>query len=339
MLGIIGSIFSFLNDQVLKMTWLNDLVGKLVSGVFGLRLDGRVGSSVQFFLYDTVKIFVLLSVLIFIISYIQSHFPPERTRAILGRFDGIGANIVAALLGTVTPFCSCSSIPIFIGFTSAGLPLGVSFSFLISSPLVDLASVILLASIFNWQIAIAYVVVGLVLAVLGGTMIESLKLERYVEPFVYGAQTALVAAEELTRKERVSYACDQVIEIVKKVWPYILIGVGIGAAIHGWIPQRFITAVLGKGNPFSVIIATLVGVPMYADIFGTLPIAEALVGKGVGLGTVLSFMMGVTALSLPSLIMLKRVVKPRLLATFFGIVVTGIIIIGYGFNAFAHFLM
>ncbi|MHB1342327.1 MAG: permease [Coriobacteriia bacterium] len=321
------------------MTWLNELVGGFVERVLGLSLTGRVGSSVQFFIYDTIKIFVLLSTLIFVISYVQSFFPPERTRKILGRFSGIGANVLGALLGTITPFCSCSSIPLFIGFTSAGLPIGVTFSFLISSPLVDLASVILLASIFNWKIAIAYVVVGLILAVTGGSVISLLKLERYVEPFVYGAHLADAQLPEMATRDRIGFARRAVTDIVKKVWPYVLAGVGIGAIIHGWIPEEFIAAVLGDKNPFSVVIATFVGVPMYADIFGTLPIAEALVAKGVGIGTVLAFMMAVTALSLPSLIMLKKVVKTPLLATFFGIVVTGILIIGYAFNAFSGLLL
>jgi uncharacterized protein len=330
----LSTFFTFLNDQLLRMVWLSNLFQWLVEGVFGLDTTTRVGGSLHFFLYDVVKIFLLLSVLIFTISYVQSFFPPERTRRILGRFHGIGANLLGALLGTITPFCSCSSIPIFIGFTSAGLPIGVTFSFLISSPLVDLASVLLLASIFNWKIAIAYVVVGLVLAVLGGTIISKLKMEKYVEPFVFNTAMADAEAPEMTRKDRVEFAWTQVKEIVHKVWLYILIGVGIGAAIHDWIPADIIVAVLGQKNVFSVLIATLVGVPMYADIFGTLPIAEALVGKGVGIGTVLAFMMAVTALSLPSMILLKKVVKTRLLLTFAGVVTAGILIIGYVFNAF-----
>ena len=329
-------IFQWLNNQLLKMEWLSNLIKLLVENVFGLSVQERIGGSIHFFIYDVIKIFILLSVLIFIISYIQSYFPPERTKKILGRFNGISGNILGALLGTVTPFCSCSSIPLFIGFTSAGLPLGVTFSFLISSPLVDLASVLLLASIFNWKIAIAYVVVGLVLAVLGGTIISKLHLEEYVEPFVYGNKSADVEQEELTVKDRIAFGKEQVLSIIKKVWLYVLIGVGIGAAIHNWIPESVISAILGQDKWYSVLIATIVGVPMYADIFGTLPIAEALVAKGVGLGTALSFMMGVTALSLPSMIMLKQVVKPRLLWTFFGLVTVGIIIIGYAFNAFGY---
>ena len=332
-------IFQWLNNQLLKMDWLSSLVKFLVENIFGLNVQDRLGGSVHFFIYDVIKIFILLSVLIFIISYIQSYFPPERTKKILGRFTGISANILGALLGTVTPFCSCSSIPLFIGFTSAGLPIGVTFSFLISSPLVDLASVLLLASIFNWKIAIAYVVVGLILAVIGGTLISKLKLEKYVEPFVYGNKILDMEQEELTKKERIDFAKDQVLDIIKKVWLYILIGVGIGAAIHNWIPESIITAILGQDKWYSVLIATLVGVPMYADIFGTLPIAEALVLKGVGLGTALSFMMGVTALSLPSMILLKKVVKTKLLVIFAGIVTVGIIIIGYSFNAFGYIFM
>lgn len=330
------NIFQWLNSQLLKMEWLYNLIKLLVENVFGLSIQERIGGSIHFFIYDVIKIFILLSVLIFIISYIQSYFPPERTKKILGGFNGITGNILGALLGTVTPFCSCSSIPLFIGFTSAGLPLGVTFSFLISSPLVDLASVLLLASIFNWKIAISYVVVGLILAVAGGTIISKLKLEEYVEPFVYGNKSLEIEQENMTEKDRIDFSAEQVLTIIKRVWMYILIGVGIGAAIHNWIPETVITAILGQDKWYSVLIATVVGIPMYADIFGTLPIAEALVAKGVGLGTALSFMMGVTALSLPSIIMLKQVVKSKLLITFVGLVTAGIIIIGYAFNAFSY---
>lgn len=332
-------IFEWLNDQLLKMEWLNNLVKYFVENILGLNSTDRVGGSVQFFIYDVIKIFILLSVLIFMISYIQSFFPPERTRAILGRYKGISANILGALLGTVTPFCSCSSIPLFIGFTSAGLPIGVTFSFLISSPLVDLASVILLASIFNWKIAIAYVIVGIILAVIGGSIISSSNLESYVEPFVFNNKIVDVPQDELTTKDRIVYSKDQVIDIIKKVWLYIFIGVGIGALIHNWIPESVISAILGKDKWYSVIIATFVGIPMYADIFGTLPIAEALVLKGVGLGTALSFMMAVTALSLPSIIMLKKVVKTKLLVIFVGLVTMGILIIGYTFNSFSYLFL
>ncbi len=332
-------VFEWLNNQLLKMEWLSNLVTFLVKNIFGLDVNSRIGGSIHFFIYDVVKIFILLSVLIFMISYIQSFFPPERTKKILGNFNGISANVLGALLGTVTPFCSCSSIPLFIGFTSAGLPIGVTFSFLISSPLVDLASVVLLASIFNWKIAMAYVVVGIVLAVIGGTIISKLKLEKYVEPFVYNNKMLEVEQDKLAIRDRIDFAKNQVLDIIKKVWLYILIGVGIGAAIHNWIPENIISAVLGQDKWYSVLLATIAGVPMYADIFGTLPIAEALVLKGVGLGTALAFMMGVTALSLPSMVMLNKVVKTKLLVIFAGIVTLGIIIIGYVFNSFSYLLM
>lgn len=332
-------IFKWLNDQLLRMDWLAYLVRLLVEDVFGLDMASRVGGSLHFFIYDVIKIFILLSVLIFAISWVQSYFPPERTRRILGGMHGFRANLTGALLGTVTPFCSCSSIPLFIGFTSSGLPLAVTFSFLISSPLVDLASMILLASIFNWSIALAYVAVGIMLAVLGGTLIGQARMEKYVEAFVTQHKVLDLPQEQLSLRDRLSYAREQVAEIIRKVWLYILIGVGIGAAIHNWIPADLITALIGRDNWWSVPVATLVGVPMYADIFGTLPIAEALVAKGVGLGTVLAFMMAVTALSLPSLIMLKKVVKAPLLSLFFAIVVVGIMLIGYLFNTFTYLFL
>ena len=332
-------ILEWLNNQLLRMEWLFNLVEYVVEKLFGLSIQSQLGGSIHFFIYDVIKIFILLSVLIFGISYIQSFFPPERTRKILGGFTGITANILGALLGTLTPFCSCSSIPLFIGFSSAGLPIGVTFSFLISSPLVDLASVILLASIFNWSIAIAYVIVGLILAVIGGTIISKAKLEKYVEPFVFSNKMIETEQEELTTRDRIDFAKNQVLDIIKRVWLYILIGVGIGALIHNWIPENVISAVLGQDKWYSVLIATLVGVPMYADIFGTLPIAEALVLKDVGIGTALSFMMAVTALSLPSMIMLKNVVKTKLLVIFAGIVTIGITIIGYTFNTFGYLFM
>lgn len=332
-------VFKWLNSQLLKMEWLFELVRLLVENVFGLSIQDRMGASIHFFIYDVIKIFILLSVLIFAISYIQSFFPPERTRKILGRYKGITANTLSALLGTVTPFCSCSSIPLFIGFTSAGLPIGTTFSFLISSPLVDLASVLLLASIFNWRIAIAYVIVGIVLAVIAGTIISKAKMESYVESFVFNVPLMEMEQEDLTRKDRINFAKVQVLDIIKKVWLYIIIGVGIGALIHNWIPEDIISALLGQDKWYSVPLATLVGIPMYADIFGTLPIAEALVAKGVGIGTALSFMMAVTALSLPSMIMLKKVIKPKLMVVFIGIVTFGILLIGFGFNTFGHLLI
>ena len=326
----------FIQDQILGMKWLNAAIGKALS-VLGLDTASRWGGSIQFFLYDVVKITILLCLMIFIISYIQSFFPPERSKRILGRFHGIGANIIGALLGTVTPFCSCSSIPIFMGFTSAGLPLGVTFSFLISSPMVDLGSLVLLMSIFGLKIAIAYVVLGLVIAVIGGTLIEKLHMENYVEDFIRNANSSIdIEAPDLTVRDRMIYAKDQVVSTFKKVFPYILVGVGVGAIIHNWIPESWVQTILGSNNPFGVVLATLVGVPMYADIFGTIPVAEALLAKGALLGTILSFMMAVTTLSLPSLIMLRKAVKPRLLGTFIAICTIGIIIVGYGFNAFQY---
>lgn len=331
-------MWTFIQDEILGMHWLNRLIGSLVA-VVGLDPASRIGGTVQFFFYDTIKIMVLLGFLILLISYIQSYFPPERTRKILGRFHGIGANCIAALLGTVTPFCSCSSIPLFIGFTSAGLPLGVTFSFLISSPMVDLGSVVLLMSIFGWKVAVVYVVLGLVVAVLGGTAIEKMKLENEVEEFIRRGKMADIPQMELTARDRVRYAWEQVVETAKKVFPYVLIGVGIGAIIHNWIPEEFIVYLLGNNNPLGVVLATVAGVPMYADIFGTIPIAEALLAKGAQLGVVLSFMMGATTLSVPSMIMLRKAVKPKLLGIFIAICTVGIIIVGYFFNAIQGILI
>lgn len=328
-------VLDFLQTEILGMAWLNRLVASLLTAL-GLDINSPLGGSIHFFIYDVIKILILLGVLIFIISYIQSYFPPERTKRILGRFKGLPANILAALLGTVTPFCSCSSIPLFIGFTSAGLPLGVTFSFLISSPMVDLGSLMLLTSIFGWKIAVVYVILGLVIAVLGGTLIEKLHLENYVEDFIRKGKSLDIEQEKLKISDRLSYSFQQVKNTVKKVILYILVGVGIGAVIHNWIPQDIIVQILGDNNPFGVILATVAGVPMYADIFGTIPIAEALLSKGALLGVVLSFMMAVTTLSLPSIIMLRKAVKPKLLGIFIAICTAGIIIVGYFFNAFQY---
>ena len=332
-------IGSFIQNQILGMKWLNSLIGFLLTEL-GLDTNTRIGGSVFFFIYDVLKITILLCVLIFLISYIQSYFPPERSRKILGRFHGIWANCIGALLGTVTPFCSCSSIPLFIGFTSAGLPLGVTFSFLISSPMVDLGSLLLLMSIFGTKVAVIYVILGLVIAVAGGTLIEHLHMERYVEEFIYQSNSGVnIESPELTFNDRLMYARDQVVSTFKKVFPYILIGVGIGAVIHNWIPEGVVEKVLGDGNPLGVILATVIGIPMYADIFGTIPIAEALLSKGALLGVVLSFMMAVTTLSLPSLIMLRKAVKPKLLGTFIAICTVGIMIVGYFFNFIQPFII
>ena len=327
-------MWKFIQDQILGMKWLNGLIAQFLE-LFGLDTGTRIGASIQFFIYDTIKITVLLCVLIFLTSYVQSFFPPERSRKIMGKFHGIGANTIGALLGTVTPFCSCSSIPIFMGFTSAGLPLGVTFSFLISSPMVDLGSLVLLMSIFGARIAIVYVVMGLVIAIVGGTLIEKLHMENQIADFIRNNSSSIdIEAPNLTVKDRLVYSKDQVVDTFKRVFPYILVGVAIGAMIHNWIPESWIQTVLGSKNPFGVILATIVGVPMYADIFGTIPVAEALLSKGALLGTILSFMMAVTTLSLPSLIMLKKAIKPKLMGTFVAICTIGIIIVGYGFNIF-----
>lgn len=332
-------MWTFIQEQILGMKWLNTLIEQLLV-MTGLDVNTRIGSSLQFFIYDTLKISILLCVLIFIISYIQSFFPPARSRKIIGKFHGIGANVVGALLGTVTPFCSCSSIPIFMGFTTAGLPLGVTFSFLISSPMVDLGSLVLLVSVFGMKIAVAYVVLGLLIAILGGTLIEHLHMEDQIADFIRNSNSSVdIETPNLSVQDRLIYAKDQVISTFRKVIPYILVGVGIGAGIHNWIPESWVEAILGSNNPFGVVLATLIGIPMYADIFGTIPIAEALLAKGALLGTVLSFMMAVTTLSLPSLIMLKKGIKPKLLGTFIAICTLGIMIVGYVFNVLQHLLI
>lgn len=325
------TVWFFFQDQVLGMKWLHSLMGNLLSAL-GLDTSSHIGGSIHFFLYDVIKVTALLVILIFVISYIQSYFPPERSKKILGRFHGLGANLMAALLGTVTPFCSCSSIPLFMGFTSAGLPLGVTFSFLISSPMVDLGSLMLLTGIFGGKIAIVYVLLGLVVAVLGGTVIEKLHMENEVEEFIRMAPRVDLESPSLTVRDRVTYAKEQVLSTLKKVFPYILLGVAIGALIHNWIPRKWVESILGSRNPFSVVLAVLVGVPMYADIFGTVPVAEALLAKGAQLGTILSFMMAVTTLSLPSMVMLRKAIKPRLLGVFVAVCIMGILLVGYLFN-------
>ena len=330
-------MWDFIQGEIIGMKWLSRLIGALLRAC-GLDTDKRLGGALHFFIYDVIKILILLGVVIFIISYVQSFFPPERTKKMLGRFHGIGANCIAALLGTVTPFCSCSSIPLFIGFTSAGLPLGVTFSFLISSPMVDLGSLVLLTSIFGWKVAVIYVVLGLVIAVVGGTVIEKMHLEDQIEEFIRNGKSIDAVQEKLTKRDRAKYAWEQVLATVRKVILYILIGVGIGAVIHNWIPQDFIVSVLGTGNPFGVILAAICGIPMYSDIFGCLAISEALLAKGAQLGVVLAFLMGVTTLSLPSLIMLRKAVKPKLLAIFTAICTVGIIIVGYGFNIIQNYI-
>lgn len=332
-------MWTFIQYQIFGMKWLNVLISNILESS-GIDTSTRIGASVLFFFYDTVKITLLLCILIFIISYIQSFFPPERSRKIMGRFRGIGANMVGALLGTVTPFCSCSSIPIFMGFTSAGLPLGVTFSFLISSPMVDLGSLVLLMSIFGAKIAVVYVAMGLVIAVTGGSLIEKMHMEDQISDFIRNSNSSVdIQSPDLNIKDRAIYSRDQVMSTFKKVFPYILAGVSIGALIHNWIPGSVVETVLGRNNPLGVVLATLVGIPMYADIFGTIPISEALLSKGALLGTILSFMMAVTTLSLPSLIMLNKVIKPKLMAVFVAVCIAGIIIVGYGFNVFQNLLI
>ena len=333
-------IWDFIQNQILGMKWLNGLVQNLLT-LWGIDITSRLGGSISFFIYDVIKISILLFVLVFIISYVQSYFPPEKSKKIMGRFKGLWARIIGALLGTVTPFCSCSSIPLFMGFTTAGLPLGVTFSFLISSPMVDLGSLVLLTSIFGWKIAVSYVIVGLVIAVLGGTIIEKLHLENQVADFIRNAKkiNTVLPSDELSQKERFKSALDSVLQTLKKVFPYILIGVAIGAVVHNWIPQKWIESILGSKNPFGVILATICGIPMYADIFGCIPIAESLLAKGALLGVVLSFMMAVTTLSLPSMIMLSKAIKPKLLGVFVSICTLGIIIVGYVFNLVQGFLI
>ena len=336
-MGAIKTGWDFFQDQILGMHWLKDLIGNLhvKAGMGESRFPGEF---LHFFIYDVIKIFVLLAVLIFLISYIQSYFPPERSKKIMGRFHGIWANIIGALLGTVTPFCSCSSIPIFMGFTSAGLPLGVTFSFLISSPMVDLGSLVLLMSVFGGKIAFAYVIVGLIVAVVGGTLIEKLHMEDQVEEFIRQAQNVEIESPKLTVGDRMNYAKNQVVSTVKKVAPYIFVGVAIGAAIHNLIPEHIVRSILGEQKWYAVPLATVVGVPMYADIFGTIPVAESLLAKGAGLGTILAFMMSVTTISFPSLVMLSKAIKKKLLAIFIGIVCMGIVIVGYLFNIFGYML-
>ncbi|MCI6185805.1 MAG: permease [Spirochaetia bacterium] len=333
-------IWDFIQNQILGMKWLNGLVQNLLT-LWGIDVTSRLGGSISFFIYDVIKISILLFVLVFIISYVQSYFPPEKSKKIMGRFKGLGARIIGALLGTVTPFCSCSSIPLFMGFTTAGLPLGVTFSFLISSPMVDLGSLVLLTSIFGWKIAVSYVIVGLVIAVLGGTIIEKLHLENQVADFIRNAKNinSVLPSDKLSQKERFKSALDSVLQTLKKVFPYILIGVAIGAVVHNWIPQKWIENILGSKNPFGVILAAVCGIPMYADIFGCIPIAESLLAKGALLGVVLSFMMAVTTLSLPSMIMLSKAIKPKLLGVFVSICTLGIIIVGYVFNLVQGFLI
>ncbi|MCK9235307.1 MAG: arsenic metallochaperone ArsD family protein [Acholeplasmataceae bacterium] len=340
-IGVVGgldsirSVFHFVSRQIMGMRWLNDLVGIIFTQALGSDfMATRWGDALQFFVYDTIKIIVLLCVLIFSISYIQSFFPPERTKKILGKYKGLGANAIGAMLGVLTPFCSCSSIPIFIGFASAGISSGVTFSFLIASPLIDLGALILLGSTFGFAIAAAYIVVGLLLAIIGGAIIEKTGVGRHVRDFGEISQINDVEDNKITQKDRLLIAKDGMLTTLKKVWVYIIIGVSIGATIHNFIPEVWIQTILGADKWYSVLVATFAGTPMYADIFGTIPVAHALFAKGVGVGTIIAFMMSVTVLSVPSMVMLSKAIKPKLFVTFVGVVVLGIIMIGYMFNAF-----
>ncbi|MDK2821730.1 MAG: uncharacterized protein PWP31_1695 [Clostridia bacterium] len=319
--------------------WLDLLIQLLVEKVFKISMSTRLGSSIHFFFYDTIKIVILLALMIFAISYIRSYFPPERTKKILEKFGDITGNIMASLLGIVTPFCSCSSVPIFIGFVEAGIPLGVTFSFLITSPIVNEAAFAILLASFGWKIALVYVITGVIVGVIGGILIGSLHLEKEVEEYVYQIQTGEVEIEKMTAKDRAKFAWDNVKDIVKRIWIYLLIGIGIGAIIHGWAPAPVLAKYAGPNNPFAVFVAVVLGIPLYSNALGTIPIAEALINKGVGMGTALAFMMAVTALSAPEMVLLRKVIKPKLIAAFVTITGTAIILVGYLFNAIAHFLV
>jgi uncharacterized membrane protein YraQ (UPF0718 family) len=319
--------------------WLENLITLLVEGVFGLDVHSKLGSSVHFFFYDVIKIIILLGIMIFAISYIRSYFSPEKTKKILSKFKGIKGNFIASLLGIVTPFCSCSSVPLFIGFVEGGVPLGLTFSFLITSPIVNEAAFTILLASFGWKLAVVYVVTGVIVGVFGGALIGKLKMEKYVEGYVYEMKSADVVIEEMTQKDRLHFALDNMKDILKRIWIYLLIGIGIGAAIHGWVPEDFLSKYAGPDNPFAVIVGVIAGIPHFSNAMGTIPIAQALIGKGVGIGTALSFMMAVTALSLPEMILLRKVIKPKLIGVFVVIVGVGIILTGYLFNLIGHLII
>ncbi|MBM7853917.1 uncharacterized membrane protein YraQ (UPF0718 family) [Desulfohalotomaculum tongense] len=312
--------------------WLDYLMRLLVTEVFGLSMDSRLGSSVHFFFYDTVKIIILLGIMIFAISYIRSYFPPERTKKILTRFGGVKGNIMASLLGIVTPFCSCSSVPLFIGFVEAGIPLGVTFSFLITSPIVNEAAFAILLGTFGVKIAAVYVAAGVLLGVLGGIVIGRMKMEKEVEDYVYKLKVGEAEIQEMTVQERIDFALNNVKDILRRIWLFLFIGIGLGAAIHGYAPEAILARYAGPDNPLAVFVATILAIPLYSNALGTIPIAEALINKGVGIGTALAFMMATTALSAPEMILLRKVIKPRLIANFVLITGIGIVIVGYLFN-------
>ncbi len=320
------------------------VVGYLLNGQFwdlvvydvvGLDPDTRLGEAVHFFVYDTTKILLLLSGIIFIVTVLRSFVTIERTRALLGgRSEGLG-NVAAAGLGVVTPFCSCSAVPAFIGFVAAGVPLGITLSFLIASPMVNEVAVILILGMFGWKVAVLYVVFGLLVAIVAGYVLGRLRLERWVEPFVFETKLrgdVIEPSTEMPWEDRIAFGWQEVKSVVGKIWPYLLVGIALGAAIHGWVPDELFAQWAGSGNPLAVPIAVLVGIPLYSSAAGVVPLVQALADKGVALGTVLAFMMAVVALSLPEMILLRRVLKPKLLATFVAVVGTGILAVGYLFN-------
>ena len=319
--------------------WLDKLVTMLVENVFSLSVETGIGSSVHFFIYDTIKIIILLGVMIFAISYIRSYFPPEKTKKVLSKFSGLGGNFMASLLGIVTPFCSCSSVPLFIGFVEAGVPLGLTFSFLITSPIVNEAAFAILLGTFGWKIALLYVVTGVIIGTFGGAIIGKLKMEKHVESYVYEMQTADIDIKKMSQKDRVTFALNNMKDIIKRIWLFLIIGIALGAAIHGWAPAEFLSKYAGPENPFAVLVGVVAGIPLYSNALGTIPIAEALIGKGVGIGTALSFMMAVTALSLPEMILLRKVIKPKLIAAFVIIAGIGIVLTGYLFNLIGHLII
>lgn len=312
---------------------LKQFADYLVFTLIGFVPGSRPGEALDFFVYDTLKIFLLLSTIVFVVAIIRSYFSPERTRRILSHNREYVGNILAALLGIVTPFCSCSAVPLFIGFVESGIPLGVTFSFLISSPMVNEIALIMLWGLFGWQIAMIYVGMGLLVAITAGIVIGRLKMEKYVQDYVWEIKVGQAGIQEQSFREKIDYARNYTRELLKKIWLYVVIGVGLGAFIHGYAPADFLLRYAGRGNPFAVPLAVLIGVPLYSNAAGIIPVVQALMEKGMAAGTVLAFMMAVTALSFPEAVILKNVLKTRLLVTFFGIVAAAIIVVGYLFNA------
>lgn len=312
--------------------WLNHLITSLVENVFHLSRETHLGESVHFFFYDTVKILILLSFMIFVISYLRTFFQPQKTKELLEKIHGPKAHLAASLLGIITPFCSCSSIPIFIGFIEAGIPLGVTFSFLVTSPIVNEAAFVVLWAAFGWKVAVTYMVMGVLIGVVSGLIIGRFNPKKYLNPKLFDQEGFNQVRLGMTQKERLAYAREHVADIIKRIWIYLLIGIAIGGAIHGWAPEEILAKYAGPDNPLAVLVAVLAGVPLYANAIGTIPIAEALIGKGVGMGTALAFMMAVTALSVPEMVLLRKVMKPRLIAIFVATASIGILLVGFLFN-------